>query len=134
MQKSFDEVVEEIVRNDSRFDRGAYEFVKEALEFSIKQKKRAPLDSNSHVTAAELLDGFRQYALKEFGPMAMTVFEHWRVRSSQDVGDLVYHLIHAGIFGKTDTDFPEDFHQGFDFYEAFEAPFQNAKSNATPSK
>src|SRR5258708_32370948 len=79
MQKSFNEIVEEIVRKDPRYEAAAYEFVKEALEFTIKQNKRNQTGLNAHVTAKELLAGFQQYALKEFGPMVMTVFEYWRV-------------------------------------------------------
>ena len=129
MQKSFNEIVEEIVRKDPRFEAAAYEFVKEALEFTIKQNKRSQTGLNVHVTAKELMAGFQQYALKEFGPMAMTVFEYWRVTSSQDVGDIVFNLIGAGVFGKTDSDSPGDFQDGVDFQEAFVAPFEPLKTS-----
>src|SRR5260221_2293958 len=89
MQKSFNEIVEEIVRKDPRYEAAAYEFVKEALEFTIKQNKRNQTGLNAHVTAKELLAGFQQYALKEFGPMVMTVFEYWRVTSFPGVGEIL---------------------------------------------
>src|SRR5258708_12378620 len=92
MQKSFNEIVEEIVRKDPRYEAAAYEFVKEALEFTIKQNKRSQTGLNAHVTAKELLAGFQQYALKEFGPMAMTVFEYWRVSPSLDLAANLFHL------------------------------------------
>src|SRR5260221_3999860 len=92
MQKSFNEIVEEIVRKDPRYEAAAYEFVKEALEFTIKQNKRSQTGLNAHVTAKELLAGFHQYALKEFGPMAMTVFEYWRGFSFPGVSDIVFYL------------------------------------------
>src|SRR5258708_10341533 len=98
MQKSFNEIVEEIVRKDPRYEAAAYEFVKEALEFTIKQNKRSQTGLNAHVTAKELLAGFHQYALKEFGPMAMTVFEYWRVTSFLGVGDIVVSLIWSRLF------------------------------------
>ena len=34
-----------------------------------------------HVAGPELLEGVRQYALKEFGPMVVTVFSYWGIRS-----------------------------------------------------
>ena len=131
MQKSFNEIVEEIVKKDPRYEAAAYEFVKEALEFTIKQNKRSQTGLNVHVTAKELMTGFQQYALKEFGPMAMTVFEYWRVTSSQDVGNIVFNLIGAGVFGKTDSDSPGDFQDGVDFQEAFVAPFEPLKTSTS---
>ena len=57
----------------------------------------------------ELLEGVRQYALKEFGPMVVTVFSYWGIRSCEDIGHMVFNLIGAGIFGKTEEDSIEDF-------------------------
>jgi uncharacterized repeat protein (TIGR04138 family) len=124
MQRSFNEVVQQIIDRDSRYDKEAYIFLKEALEFTIKQKKRGKTETGSHVNATELLDGFRQLALKEFGPMVMTVLEYWGVRASDDVGEMVFNLIGAGVFGKTETDSVEDFHGTLDFRAAFVAPFE----------
>src|ERR1700721_2156845 len=103
MQRSFDEGVEQIIERGPRYGKEAYILLKEALEFTIKQKKRGKTESGSHVNAGELLDGFRQLALKEFGPMVMTVLEYWGVRSSFDVGQMVFNLIGAGVFGKLDS-------------------------------
>jgi uncharacterized repeat protein (TIGR04138 family) len=129
MQKSFNEMVEEIIERDPRYDREAYIFLKEALELTIKLKKRGKSEIGSHVDASELLDGFKQLALKEFGPMAMTVLEYWGVKESRDLGRMVFDLIGAGVFGKTDSDTLEDFDQGLDFHAVFVAPFEtgNAK-------
>lgn len=132
MQKSFQEMVERIVEKDPRYDKEAYDFVKETLEFTIKQQKRGQADPNIHVTASELMDGFRQYALKEFGPMVMTVLEHWRVTSSEDVGNIVFNLIGAGVFGKTESDRPQDFRAAIDFHAAFVAPYE--PSQAGPAR
>src|SRR5262249_29313470 len=80
-----------------------------------------------HVTGPELLDGVRQYALKEFGPMVMTVFDSWGIRSCEDIGHMVFNLIAAGGFGKTEQDSIEDFKNVYDFEEAFVRPFAPAK-------
>ena len=124
MQRSFNEVVEQIIDRDPRYEKEAYIFLKEALEFTIKQKKRGKTEAGSHVNASELLDGFRQLALKEFGPMVMTVLEYWGVRASDDVGEMVFNLIGAGVFGKTESDAVEDFRRALDFRAAFVAPFE----------
>lgn len=133
MQRSFNEVVEQIIERDPRYGKEAYLFLKEALEFTIKQKKRGKTESGSHVNAGELLDGFRQLALKEFGPMVMTVLEYWGVRASFDVGQMVFNLIGAGVFGKTESDSVDDFDQALDFHVAFVAPFEPSRSNPANS-
>src|ERR1700739_514382 len=128
MQRSFNEVVEQIIERDSRYGKEAYIFLKEALEFTIKQKKRGKTEAGSHVNAGELLDGFRQLALKEFGPMVMTVLEYWGVRASDDVGEMVFNLIEAGAFGKSESRCVEDFRDALNFRAAFVEPFEPCSS------
>jgi uncharacterized repeat protein (TIGR04138 family) len=133
MQKSFNEVVGQIIEKDPRYAKEAYTFLKEALEFTIKQKKRGKSEAGSHVDAGELLDGFRQLALKEFGPMVMTVFEYWGIAVSEDVGQMVFNLIEAGVFGKTESDSVEDFRGALNFHAAFVEPFEPRSSKAANS-
>src|SRR5579862_6689919 len=118
----FSELVDAIVAADARYDREAYLFVKNALDFTAKQKKKKETGS-LHVTGQELLEGVRQYALKEFGPMVMTVFAYWGIRNCEDIGEIVFNLIRAGEFHKTDEDSIEHFKNGFSFREAFIEPF-----------
>jgi uncharacterized repeat protein (TIGR04138 family) len=80
-----------------------------------------------HVAGPELLQGVREYALKEFGPMVVTVLSYWGIRSTEDIGHMVFNLIGAGIFGKTEDDSIEDFKNVFDFHEAFVKPFEPEK-------
>jgi uncharacterized repeat protein (TIGR04138 family) len=133
MQRSFNEVVDQIIEKDPRYGKEAYIFLKDALEFTIKQRKRGKAEPGAHVNAGELLEGYRQLALKEFGPMVMTVFEYWGVLSSSDVGQMVFNLIGAGVFGKTDSDSVEDFNRALDFHVAFVAPFESRSSNRANS-
>jgi uncharacterized repeat protein (TIGR04138 family) len=128
MQKiGFAEALDSIVANDPRYQRDAYAFLRDALDFSTKQQKKIKGVSVRHVTGPELLDGARRYALKEFGPMVMTVFDNWGIHSCEDVGNMVFNLIGAGIFGKTEEDSIEDFKNVYDFGEAFVKPFAPAK-------
>ncbi len=124
MQKiGFAEALERIVAADARFDREAYLFLRDALDFTIKSRKKQKSDLSRHVTGQELLEGVRLYALGEFGPMVPTVFETWRIKQCDDIGEMVFNLIRAGIFGKTENDSIEDFKAGYDFHEAFVKPF-----------
>jgi uncharacterized repeat protein (TIGR04138 family) len=128
MQKiGFAEALESVVGNDPRYQRDGYIFLRDALDFTTKQQKKIKGVSVRHVTGPELLDGVRQYALKEFGPMVMTVFDSWGIRSCEDVGHMVFNLIGAGVFGKTEQDSIEDFKNVYDFEEAFVKPFAPAK-------
>jgi uncharacterized repeat protein (TIGR04138 family) len=125
---SFSEALDTVIARDSRYDREAYVFLRDALEFTLKKRRKARKDEND-VPAAELLDGFRLYALKECGPMARLVLDYWGVRSCEDVGNLVFNLVEANVFSKTDRDTAEEFRHGFDFEEAFSAPFRPERKN-----
>jgi uncharacterized repeat protein (TIGR04138 family) len=125
MQKiGFAEALEQIVVADPRYDRDAYLFLRDALDYTIKSRKKQKSDLSRHVTGQELLEGVRQFAINEFGPMVPTVFDVWKIKQCGDIGEMVFNLIRAGIFGKTENDTIEDFHKGYDFHEAFVKPFQ----------
>lgn len=125
MQKiGFAEALDSIVATDARYHRDAYLFLRDALDFSTKQQKKAKGAAVRHVAGPELLEGVRQYALKEFGPMAMTVFSHWGIARCEDIGHMVFNLIGAGIFGKTEEDSMDDFRSVYDFHDAFVKPFE----------
>jgi len=124
MQKlEFGEKLDLIVKQDPRYDREAYHFLREALEFTVKQRKKTREGTDEHVTGQQLLEGIRQFALKEFGPMVPTVFHFWGVQRCEDFGQMVYNFIREGIFGKTETDSVEDFGGGYNFHDAFVLPF-----------
>jgi uncharacterized repeat protein (TIGR04138 family) len=129
MQKiGFAEALESVVGSDPRYQRDGYIFLRDALDFTTKQQKKIKGVSVRHVTGPELLDGVRQYALKEFGPMVITVFDSWGIHSCEDIGHMVFNLIGAGVFGKTEEDSIKDFKNVYDFEEAFVKPFAPAKS------
>jgi len=131
MQKiGFAEALDSIVASDPRYQRDAYAFLRDALDFTTKQQKKVKGVSVRHVTGPELLDGVRQYALKEFGPLVMTVFDSWGIHSCEDIGNMVFNLIGAGVFGKTEEDSIEDFKNVYGFEEAFVKPFAPAKPAA----
>jgi uncharacterized repeat protein (TIGR04138 family) len=128
MQKiGFAEALDSIVASDPRYQRDAYVFLRDALDFTTKQQKKIKGATVRHVAGPELLEGVRQYALKEFGPMVITVFDNWGIQCCEDIGNMVFNLIGAGIFGKTEEDSMEDFKNVYDFEEAFVKPFAPVK-------
>ena len=125
MQKiGFSEALDSIIASDPRYARDAYVFLRDALDYTTKQHKKIKGTTVRHVSGPELLEGVRQYALKEFGPMVMTVFGYWGVHVSEDIGHMVFNLIGAGIFGKTDEDSIEDFKNVYQFADVFVKPFE----------
>jgi uncharacterized repeat protein (TIGR04138 family) len=120
---SFPEKIEILVNQDASYAPEAYYFLRDALETALKARKKQRRDPSPHVSAGELLEAFRLHALREFGPMAQTVLEYWGVNSCEDVGCMVFNLVEAGVFGKTEQDTLDAFRQGYDFDEAFGTPF-----------
>ncbi|MFK5922952.1 MAG: hypothetical protein QM496_12305 [Verrucomicrobiota bacterium] len=128
MQKiGFEEAVVRIRQEDGRYDSDAYVFLRDALDHSVRAKQEKMGEEYPHVGGQELLFGFRDLALDEFGPMAETVLEVWGVTCSEDVGEMVFQLIEMGAFGQSDDDTREDFKEVFSFDEAFREPFRPKK-------
>jgi uncharacterized repeat protein (TIGR04138 family) len=120
----FEAAVELIASRDGRYDREAYHFLREALDFTVQRlKKTQPSRASAHVSGQELLEGIRQYAIKQFGPMVVTVFEYWGIGRCEDFGEMVYLLIQTGAFGQSETDSKRDFEGGYTFHEAFVVPY-----------
>src|SRR6201984_3492517 len=128
MQKiGFAEALESVLGRDPSYNRAGYIFLRDALDFATKQQKKIKGVTVRHVAGPELLDGVRQYALKEFGPMVITVFGSWGIHSCEDIGNMVFNLIGAGIFGKTEEDSIEHFKNVYHFEEVFVKPFAPTK-------
>jgi len=127
MQDSdFPRIVALIVKEDARYDRKAYDFVRHGLDHTVKEirKKDGPKTGKSrHVSGPELLDGLRAYALEQYGPLTKTVLNSWGVRRCQDFGEIVFNLIEYNAFSKTDSDRREDFAGLYDFDDVFVKPF-----------
>jgi uncharacterized repeat protein (TIGR04138 family) len=132
----FSEIVGLICKEDSRFDRKAYTFVRQALDHTVKELRRKNPErtgKSQHVSGAELLQGIRVYALDQFGPLTKTVLNTWGIRRCTDFGDIVFNLIEYNVFSKTENDRREDFADLYDFDEAFVKPFAPAHARRTRS-
>lgn len=118
----FDIAVDAIVARDPRYAPAAYHFLKDALNFTVAQLKEKE-GLARHVDGKELLLGFRDLALEEFGPMASTLLSEWGVTRCSDLGEMVFNLIDEQIFGRQENDSKEDFSELFSFHESFVEPF-----------
>ncbi len=127
-EEQFSALVATIVARDTRYQPGAYHFVRSALDHTISHLMKAGKSSRPrHVSGPELLLGIRDHALEQFGPLSRTLLENWGLKRSRDFGEIVFNLVEAGVFGKTDDDNRKDFDNVYDFGEAFDKPFEPAR-------
>ena len=111
----FDTIVEKIVERDSRYCKEAYAFVEKSVTYTVKKCNKVHNPKGErHVTGSELVEGFCEYALLQFGPLAGEVLENWGVRSGPDVGNIVYNMIGMKILSASSEDSQSDFDCCFD--------------------
>ncbi|TAH38501.1 MAG: hypothetical protein EYC70_03760 [Planctomycetota bacterium] len=107
-------------QHERRYAEAAYFFVLEALDYTMCLLGKNRLQGEArHISGPELLEGIRQYAKEEFGPLAPYAFRSWGVQATEDFGTLVFQMCEAGLLNKRDSDRLEDFRNGFDFRNAF---------------
>ena len=123
-----------LLEEDPRFSLGAYAFVQEALQFAQRELQLGEVQPSDdagespepdaaaaepHLTGQQLCEAARQLALSQYGMLARHVLRNWGIRSTNDIGEIVYNLIRIGLFKKSKNDRREDFDDVFDFDEAF---------------
>ena len=110
--------MDRIRAREPRFHESAYLFVLAALEYcQVRRRERR------HIGGRELAEACRDLALERFGVMASTVLEHWGVRSTADLGDIVFTLVDLGLLISQPTDSREEFVDVYDFDQAFEREY-----------
>jgi uncharacterized repeat protein (TIGR04138 family) len=122
-EMNFEDALELIRAKDPRYNREAYLFVREALDFTQKAVAKDSKGRVRHVTGQELLGGIRDYALQQFGPMAMMVLNEWGIKECRDFGEIVFNMVEIGLLAKTDKDSRTDFEEGYEFFAAFRKPY-----------
>ncbi|RMH03533.1 MAG: hypothetical protein D6702_05775 [Planctomycetota bacterium] len=120
-----DQKLEAVIRtlrqhHQRRYAEAAYFFVLEALDYTMfRLGKTRSQGEDRHISVAELLDGIREYAREEFGPLAPFAFRSWGVHRTEDFGAIVFQMCEVGLLKRRAEDRPEDFANGFDFSRAF---------------
>lgn len=127
----FTDAVQAVTQREPRYDPGAFYFLKDALDFTVKRVMENNNGEQRHVSASELLIGFRDLALQEFGPMASTMMSEWGISTCSDIGQMVFLLIEEGVFGRQDSDTREDFAELFPLQKTLQAPFLPKKLATT---
>ncbi len=132
-----------VIARDPRYSIESYAFVLESLKRArtrkLKEQRKqrdrdraararkraqalpagkAETEPAGHVTGSELCQAARRLALRYYGLMAITVLNEWGIRSTSDIGEIVYNLIASGDLDKTPNDKRSDFDDVFDFAKA----------------
>jgi uncharacterized repeat protein (TIGR04138 family) len=113
-----DGIMDRIRLREPRFDERAYLFVLGALEFCQQR-----LPERRHITGKELAEACRELALERFGVMAGLVLQHWGVRSTADIGAIVFTLVDLELLMSQATDTRDEFADVFNFSQAFERDY-----------
>ena len=114
-----DAIIQCLVRAYPEYRAEAYHFVFEALDYTLSNRGGA----RRHVSGPEIMEGVRLLALEKFGYLARTVLRQWGVTSTDNFGEIVFHLISVDLLQKTADDRPEDFIGLYDFEIAFDEAF-----------
>ena len=110
-----DGIMDQIRLREPRFTEHAYLFVLSALEYC-----QTRLTERRHIAGSELARACRDLALERYGVLARLVLEHWGVRQTSDIGDMVFTLVDLGLLISQPTDTREEFADVYDFDQAFE--------------
>ena len=113
-----DGIMDQIRLREPRFHERAFLFVLSALEFS-----QTRLAERRHISGAELARACRDLALERYGVLARMVLEHWGIRATDDIGDIVFTLVELDLLMSQATDTRTEFVDVFDFDQAFERDY-----------
>jgi uncharacterized repeat protein (TIGR04138 family) len=125
---SMDQAIAKLREQNPRYAPAGYHFIRRSLDHSLRKLKRGEADGPAHVSGKELLEGFRDLALEEYGPLTKTVLEDWGIVKCSDVGEIVFQLVSLGVLGKSENDKLDDFAELWSFAEAFDMPFRPQKT------
>ena len=113
-----DGIMDRIRLREKRFSEHAYLFVLAALEFC-----QTRLPERRHISGRELAMACRDLALERYGLVARLVLEHWGIRATSDIGDVVFTLVDLGLLISLPNDTRDEFADVFGFEEAFERAY-----------
>ena len=121
MDGEFLQEIEDLAERDGRYQRDAYLFVYDALQYTVEKLGKTVLPKEKrHISGRDLLFGISEYSAEQFGPLTCSVFSHWGVSQTRDFGEIVFNLVEAKLMSKTEDDHIEDFVDVYQFAEEFD--------------
>ena len=108
---------EDVVAKDSRYNARAYALLTDVIHYLSGE-------DGKHCSGEDILDEFKERALDQYGPLTYTVLTEWGIQSTEDIGEMMFNLVDAKRIQRDENDSADAFSGGYDFKEAFLAPYQ----------
>lgn len=125
--------IEEIAKKDGRYDPRALKFVFDALGATVQrlrgraqpaeEEEEGEEETPHHISGAQLAQGVAGVAMDRWGRLAKMVLNAWGVKTTRDLGEIVYLMIRYEWMTAQETDRIEDFDDVFDFETLFEKDY-----------
>jgi len=115
---SFFDAVKRIRTRDRRYEPEAYALVMDAVAYAIQT-----IGEPRHISAAELLVHLCDFAKDRYGILAYSILDRWGLRSTEDIGAVVYALIDEGELSEQEGDSLAGFSSVFDLSERLEVGY-----------
>lgn len=116
------DVIERIASQNRGYEKGAFYYIAKAIESShekIKKKEKR----KRHISGSELVEEIVNMAKEEYGYLAKTVFDEWGIKTTEDIGEIVFIMVKNGILSAQKSDSKDDFKNLFDFAKVFERDY-----------
>ena len=125
--------IEEIAKKDGRYDPRALKFVFDALGTTVQRLRGRPQQTDEeddegepvphHISGAQLAQGVAGVAMDRWGRLAKMVLNGWGIKTTRDLGEIVYLMIRHEWMTAQETDRIEDFDGVFEFENLFERDY-----------
>jgi uncharacterized repeat protein (TIGR04138 family) len=128
----------DLLKEDPRYPLDAYAFVQDGLCYAqevMRLGEKAPTEAHepsqaeservdAHLTGQQLCVAIQKLAIEQYGRLARIVLERMGIRSTGDIGEIVYNMIRIREMRKSKTDRREDFDDVYDFVQVFDREFK----------
>jgi uncharacterized repeat protein (TIGR04138 family) len=115
---SFFDAVKRIRNRDRRYEPEAYAMVMDSVAYAIQT-----IGEPRHISAAELLVHMCEFTKDRYGILAYTILDKWGLKSTGDIGAVVYALIDEGELSEQEGDSLAGFSRVFDLRERLEVRY-----------
>jgi uncharacterized repeat protein (TIGR04138 family) len=112
--------LEQIAKEDARYNPNGVRFVYEGLGYTAKRIADEP----RHVTGQTLCEGIRRFSIERWGRLALLVLNTWGIKTTRDIGEIVWMMISNKWMSAQPTDTIEDFDNVYDFQTVFKDQFK----------
>ena len=109
----------------TRYPLDAFHFVRRGLDYAVHRIHKNPEDMpepDRHVTGQQLTAGLREFAIEQYGQLALPMLRRWNIHRTEDFGRIVFAMVEGGLMQATERDSIRDFDDGFDFDQSFQSP------------